>query len=206
MRPPLNIYRLRLDSQEANIFRIEAQPIMNPSFLQWALGMQRDINEDLTRSITEVHRWRPRCTCPYSGQDGFHTWPPGPSASPHRPLCPFYMKEWKLASTYTRAVLCTRFLSYSVKVAFMVTIGAGGFSISPKLEFRAVVSAYSPAFTFIRHLSRSGYHRVQRNMEVPHADPVTLAQMFKDGAASPSDTLPNGMTLLHVSHTFLASR
>lgn len=206
MRPPLNIYRLRLDSQEANIFRIEAQPIMNPSFLQWALGMQRDINEDLTRSITEVHRWRPRCTCPYSGQDGFHTWPPGPSASPHRSLCPFYMKERKLASTYTRAVLCTRFLNYSVKVAFMVTIGAGGFSISPKLEFRAVVSAYSPAFTFIRHLSRSGYHRVQRNMEVPHADPVTLAQMFKDGAASPSDTLPNGMTLLHVSHTFLASR
>ena len=88
----------------------------------------------------------------------------------------------------------------------MVTIGAGGLSISPKLEFRAVVSAYSPAFTFIRHLSRSGYHRVQRNMEVPHADPVTLAQMFKDGAASPSDTLPNGMTMLHVSHTFLASR
>ncbi|GAB1195919.1 hypothetical protein APSETT444_005184 [Aspergillus pseudonomiae] len=93
-----------------------------------------------------------------------------------------------------------------------ITSGAGGFSISPKLEFHAIVTEDSPSFTFIRHLILSCFGQ-SLGMEAPVADSQTLAQyldmeasvaysqtlaqMVQDGAASPSDTLANGMTLLH---------
>ncbi|KNG90108.1 hypothetical protein ANOM_002095, partial [Aspergillus nomiae NRRL 13137] len=195
MDSKIDMLAARIDCLE-DILRNGAQPLPSPSLLRSALDTQREINEDLPKFITDGRQLF-GCTCPNGSPNRLYGRTPGPSVSPHRPLCPVNAKSMKLTTTYTRAVLCTTLLNYSVKLSFTVTSGAGGFSISPKLEFHAIVTEDSPSFTFIRHLIFCCF-RQSLGVEAPVAYSQTLAQMFQDGAASPSDTLANGMTLLHM--------
>jgi hypothetical protein len=79
-----------------------------------------------------------------------------------------------------------------------VTRGAGGFAISPWLQFRAVVSRDSPAFALLDYWSPK---IIAENDIIKCAEQILkqLYQLFQEGKASPTDILPHGTTLLHVS-------
>jgi hypothetical protein len=77
-----------------------------------------------------------------------------------------------------------------------MTNGAGGFSISPKLHFRAVVPKDSPAFKLLDKYS----HFMVEQGEIRRTHQA-LFELFHAGRASPTDTLENGDTLLHVRQT-----
>jgi hypothetical protein len=78
-----------------------------------------------------------------------------------------------------------------------VTRGTGGFSISPHLQFHAVVSDNSPAF----RLFSSCLAEEILTTDISNYAEMTLKELhhlFREGKASPTDVLANGETLLHV--------
>jgi hypothetical protein len=80
-----------------------------------------------------------------------------------------------------------------------MTHGAGGFSISPKLHFRAVVPKDSPAFKLVGKYGRHHRYLHMEKGEIRRTHQA-LFELFRAGRASPTDTLENGDTLLHVRH------
>jgi hypothetical protein len=85
-----------------------------------------------------------------------------------------------------------------VLASLQIAIGAGGLIISPKLEFQPVVPYDSPAFTLLRTVEAS--FKLGFNESVIQDTQKMLFELFREGKASPSDTLPNGQTILHVGN------
>jgi hypothetical protein len=89
----------------------------------------------------------------------------------------------------------------SLEASFSSTRGAGGFSISPRLEFRAIVPTSSEIFLA---LSRAEDNFKSQDVSVIIQDTQkTLFELIRGGKASISDALGNGDTILHVSKDLL---
>jgi hypothetical protein len=103
----------------------------------------------------------------------------------------------KAMSLIYQHTVCNRFLGYTVTASLTVTKSAGGCSITPNLQFRAIVPNTSPAFTLIwetgRHLKQGENHR-----SLIRDTRIALFELFYTGKASLSDTLEDGSTIMHV--------
>lgn len=123
------------------------------------------------------------------------------AASAHDRSCPlhaFLQRAERLEAGFT---FCNRYLGFSLQVALSLTKGAGGFSISPRLEFRAIVPFDSPAFSFIHEIGVRAHSRdchPQDVLDSLESAPRHLLELFSDGKAAPSQINPAGHTLLHV--------
>lgn len=189
--------------QESHIIASGTQLISNPGFLQSQLDTQQDLDTGLKGLSTIVYsretRPRMRCKCPCR-------YPTPASAAyieskyalSHRNGCPLHESGSRTISFVMNRTICNRLLRFSVLASLQITAGAGGLAISPKLEFRPVVPEDSPAFTLLRGVEasfKSGFNR-----SVIQDTNKRLFELFREGKASPSDTLPNGETILHVSN------
>lgn len=96
-----------------------------------------------------------------------------------------------------RRIFCRWALQISLEASFSSTIGAGGLSISPKLEFRAIVPINSEIFSVIYGAEDS--LKSQDVSIVIQSIQKALFEAFREGKASISDALQSGDTILHVS-------
>jgi hypothetical protein len=115
----------------------------------------------------------------------------------HLPNCPWRSSSEIVDTLGAKYVFCARTLGYSLAVTMSVTRGTGGFPISPHLQFRAVVSVKSPAFS----LFSSCLAEEILTTDIPDHIEMMLKELhnlFRDGKAAPTDVLANGETLLHV--------
>lgn len=90
----------------------------------------------------------------------------------------------------------SRLLGLTVAASFSLTRGAGGFSIAPSLSILIPVSKNSPAF-------RTMFFYPLMAKSLDPADFVDntiglLTYLFQEGQASPSDTTPDGESLVDV--------
>jgi hypothetical protein len=96
-----------------------------------------------------------------------------------------------------RRIFCRWALRISLETSFTSTVGAGGFSISPKLEFRAIVpkncEIFSALYDAEHSLMSQDVSTVIQNTQ------KALFEAFREGKASKSDALQSGNTILHVS-------
>jgi hypothetical protein len=101
-------------------------------------------------------------------------------------------------------IYCSKVLGHSIAVELSLTRGAGGFAISPWLQLRAVVAKDSPAFALLSYESelRKAKNDISGRVKCILKQ---LHQLFQEGKASPTDVLPDGSTLLHVSTFEIAS-
>jgi hypothetical protein len=96
------------------------------------------------------------------------------------------------------------FLRKLVQATLVISRGAGGMAISPKLSYHAIVSCDSAGFRLIYEtielLFPSRYLvNWPESSSVVEQTLKRLCDLFASGHASPYDTLENGDTLLHVS-------
>jgi hypothetical protein len=119
----------------------------------------------------------------------------------HLPYCPLYARAERIDTLGTKYTYCSKTLGNSIAVAISITRGAGGFAISPWLQFRAVVSEDSPAFALLSW--ESAYRAPEEDIE-RYVDVILnqMYQLFQEGKALPTDILTNGRTLLHVRPLF----
>jgi len=119
----------------------------------------------------------------------------------HLPYCPLYARAERTDTLGAKYTYCSKAIGNSISVATSITRGAGGFAISPWLQFRAVVSENSPAFALLSHQSA---YKTPGNDAEKFADVILeqMYQLFQDGKASPTDVLTDGRTLLHVRPLF----
>jgi len=96
-----------------------------------------------------------------------------------------------------RQIFCRWALRISLETSFSSTVGAGGFSISPKLEFRAIVPLNSEIFSALYDAEKS--FKSQDVSTVIQNTRKALFEAFREGKASKSDALRSGDTILHVS-------
>jgi hypothetical protein len=96
-----------------------------------------------------------------------------------------------------RRIFCRWALRVSLEISYSSTFGAGGFSISPKLEFRAIVPKESQIFICL--------HTAEESLKSRDVSTViqntynALIEAFCAGEASMTDTLQSGDGILHVS-------
>ncbi|KAE8418025.1 hypothetical protein BDV36DRAFT_308977 [Aspergillus pseudocaelatus] len=76
-------------------------------------------------------------------------------------------------------------------------MGAGGFSISPEIHFRPIVSTESPVFCLLWETEKYLKSEII-GPEIESAQKKLLG-LFEEGKGTHLDTLPNGNTILHVS-------
>lgn len=138
-----------------------------------------------------------KCVCPrvrrvpYSGRQ---------SGMLHGDGCPFHKADKKLLSLHARRTFCNRILRFSLSVSLETTTGAGGFAISPKLEFHALVPRESPAFQLLWDVFKNlGFQPYASIIQETHRK---LFALFNEKRALPSDTLADGGTILHVGPCF----
>lgn len=94
-------------------------------------------------------------------------------------------------------IFCRWALRISLETSFSSAIGAGGFSISTKLEFRAIVPIKSEIFSALLGAEES--FKSQDVSTVIQNTRKALFEAFREGKASKSDALRSGDTILHVS-------
>ncbi|KAL9130116.1 MAG: hypothetical protein Q9175_007111 [Cornicularia normoerica] len=122
----------------------------------------------------------------------------------HSVTCPLYIGIKATTTVGLKMAYYGRLLANTVRATVSVTAGAGGFSISPCLKFRALVPGDSPAFNLLnseRVMYRFGSRPLSQTNEICKYFESALQQLyelFTDGAASPTDMDEDGRTLLHV--------
>ncbi|KAJ5682576.1 hypothetical protein N7462_005741 [Penicillium macrosclerotiorum] len=114
--------------------------------------------------------------------------------------CQLHAKSKKIITLLHRQLLRGWALRISLEISFSSTVGAGGFSISPKLDFRAVVPVNSEVFSVLYDAEKS--FRTQDVYALILETQEALFKAFREGKASKSDALQSGDTILHVSVTF----
>ncbi|KAL2871597.1 uncharacterized protein BJX67DRAFT_389133 [Aspergillus lucknowensis] len=114
----------------------------------------------------------------------------------HNNGCLIHAPGRRTINLLMKRTLCNRLLRFSVLASLQITIGAGGFAISPKLEFRPVVPEDSPAFSLLRSV-RLRFKEGSNRSLIQDANRM-LFELFHGGKASPSDTLADGSTILHI--------
>lgn len=122
----------------------------------------------------------------------------------HSVTCPLYIGIKATTTVGLKTAYYKRLLANTVGATVSVTAGAGGYSISPCLKFRALVPRDSPAFNLLDSRRFTDHFRdwpTSQTKEVCKYFESTLQQLyelFKDGAASPTDMDEDGRTLLNV--------
>lgn len=192
----------------------QARLPVETALLQSLYDTQQQLHED---SIAVLHQRSPRnrkliaqkrsstksCSCPRypkATETRFTTYAVSAfwtRTTQHELACPYYKHSERVDIIGAKYTDCARVLGYSIAVAMSLTHGAGGLAISPQLKFRAVVSKDSPAFQLLDRGLAYGY-RPDGNLL------GKLCKLFQDGEASPTDVLPDGTTLLHVSEPLLS--
>lgn len=122
----------------------------------------------------------------------------------HSTICPFYIGTEATTIVGLKMAYYGRLLANTVRATISITAGAGGFSINPCLNYRALVPSNSPAFSLLnlRELSK-GFRSMplsQTNEVCEYFESILqqLYELFKDKAASPTDIDEDGETLLTV--------
>ncbi|KAL3455574.1 hypothetical protein BJX64DRAFT_294919 [Aspergillus heterothallicus] len=190
----LTILLQRIDQVESHIKANSGQPITKPDLLRSLADTQRENDTSLNillpslQSRTRLTKRTLRCNCN----------PKKVHSTNHGPCCPLHNQNRNLVSLMFRHTFCNWFLRFSVTASLTMTKGAGGFSISPNLQFRAVVPDDSPAFKLLTKHSR--FHTwdplLIKRSEI-RSTHRKLFDLFHAGLASPTDTLENGTTILH---------
>lgn len=124
--------------------------------------------------------------------------------SNHCVTCPFYIGIDSTTSIGFKMTYYGRLLANTVRATISITAGAGGISISPCLNFRALVPNNSPAFRLLDHnefgrlVHSTPPSQTNKLCEFFDKTLQQLYKLFKDRAASPTDTNQYGETLLFV--------
>ena len=126
----------------------------------------------------------------------------GIAASSHHHTCPLFWGASTFATARLRFRSCAAFLAGAIKASLTIIRGAGGFSISPRLQCACAVANNSPAFNLIGDLypggrAASGMAGTQRKIRF-QSILNDLERLFSTGGASPYDVNEDEMTLLHV--------
>jgi len=108
----------------------------------------------------------------------------------------------KVISLMFRHAVCNRFLKYAVTASLTVTNGSGGCSISPNVQFRAIVSDNSPAFRLLQETNLR-LEKLESQETLIQETRAALFELFYTREASLSDTRGNGDTILHVCDRLL---
>ncbi|KAL4782869.1 hypothetical protein BJX76DRAFT_368788 [Aspergillus varians] len=166
----------RLDKMESRTMAPSTPLIADSDLLQSLLSTQQNLDTAITAPGSAAHI-RSRCVLFHNNGCLLH--------APGRMTINLLMKR----------TLCNRLLRFSVLASLQITIGAGGFAISPKLEFRPVVPEDSPAFILLRSVRR--FKEGSNRSFIQDAN-RRLFELFREGKASPSDTLADGSTILHI--------
>lgn len=188
--------------QESHLVASGTQIISNPGFFHSLLDTQQKLDTGLNGLSTRVYshesrpRMRSKCRCRYLTPTSA-AYIESKDALSHEKSCPFHESGKRIINLVVKRTICNRLLRFSVLASFRVTVGARGLAISPKLKFRPVVPEDSPAFTLLQDVEAR--LKSDCNSSVIQDTSKRLFELFRDGKASPSDTLPNGKTILHVS-------
>ncbi|KAL4923232.1 uncharacterized protein BDV17DRAFT_277743 [Aspergillus undulatus] len=182
-------------------------PIPAPSMIQQLCNQRQKINTCWSRlrkkPNSTIELITMYCTCcqkpRYSSQGlSFSTF------VLHDKSCPLHLESQSLLGIAAKYTFCTNFLGLSIYLMFTLTRGAGGFTICPTIQLRAVVSDDSPQFKLLsdmiinfRRAEIVDQHKVlQETMD-------SVLMMFHTKEASPTDQLGDGSTLLHkLAETF----
>ena len=107
--------------------------------------------------------------------------------------------SWNLRFLY-----CGRLLDQAVTASIHLARGAGGFSISPKLDCNRVVSSEDSVFELIRRgLNYIFCYSFERELDAASQFDSLIREIdqeFRNGKALARDVDENGNSLLHVSH------
>lgn len=149
-----------------------------PTTLQNLCDQQTTINESVSSN---------KASCPLS--QGKRTWQDASEVSPTYETISLFRKSF---------TFCNRFIKKAIHVNFSLIRGAGGLAISPILTIQTVVSADSPVYRLIA--------KKKREIEEGRVDgvvyfddyPNQLENLFR-GGSRPSEILPDGTSILHVS-------
>ncbi|KAJ5259448.1 hypothetical protein N7478_012429 [Penicillium angulare] len=168
----------------------------DPSALQGLITQHHQIDQGIGQLKTQIEprqrRSKRGCICFPYGQTSFG----------HMEGCRFYLTGKKFRGLRAKHVFCNKFLSFSVKIAFGITTGAGGFAISPHLEFQTMV-ANSPAFEVLKNLE-SNAHTIRskqgmRSLVGAFRDAlITIERVFQDRRASPTDIDVNARIIQYI--------
>jgi hypothetical protein len=201
MRQPLIPY-----FQECNLLCHGARPaVLAPALLRSCLDTQQKFDKHVGNLIagaqSQRRKSRIRCTCsrrnqPLFFERGIHQQP-----TTHDDACPFHNQNRAIIVLFRRWTFCSWILSFSIQASLTITKGAGGFSISPHLEFRAIVPVDSPVFRLLLDTQTDLMSQAAR--DVIENTQKKLLGLLQEGQGSYSDTLPDGDTILHVSKSCL---
>jgi hypothetical protein len=171
---------------------------MDPKLLRSLMDNQKE-NEDTVLNTIGHYRRRLRCRDSSEAATSQDRRTEEKFGQALRSWFPSKRQSRDILSLVHRHTVCNRFLRYSVTASITVTRGAGGFAINPSLQFRRVVAWDSPAFGLLRkvHIGWSDPTRPSVIQDTHRA----LFALFEARLASPTDTLENGETLLHVCTT-----
>ncbi|KAL4808112.1 hypothetical protein BDV18DRAFT_96177 [Aspergillus unguis] len=191
----------RLEKMECRTMALSTPLIANSHPLQSLASMQENCDVAIAGSSAQgtSHEGRSRrrhqCTCRLR--------PPGSTAYIgwryvlfHHNGCLLHAPGRRTTNLLIKRTFFNRLFGFSVLASIQITTGAGGFAISPKLEFRPVVPDDSPAFILLRSVKRRFKQGPKRSL-IQDAN-RRLFELFREGKASPSDTLADGSTILHV--------
>ena len=97
-------------------------------------------------------------------------------------------------------------VGYAMYATICMKTGAGGFSVSPALTIRPIVSCSAPVFKLFqfRELNLQDFSRETFIAAIDHQERI-MYRMFRDGKASPFDVDENGTGLIWVSGIMIQS-
>ena len=119
--------------------------------------------------------------------------------SSHNPGCPLSGLATRTDTAQLSFRFCNAFLSRTIQATMSLTRGAGGFSISPGLNFRNIVRYDSPASRLIYNEMLSWMSLAPDDINQRSVIALNkLRRLFEEGKASPTDQTQYGWNLLHV--------
>ena len=187
---------------QENLLCHGARPaVLAPALLRSILDTQQKFDKDVGNLVPESqsHRRKSRaiCTCSRRNQPLFLKRRVHQQLTPHDNACPFHNEKRRIIVLFRRWTFCSWVLSFSIQASLTITKGAGGFSISPHLEFRAIVPVNSPVFRLL--LDTQADLMSHTAGDVIENTQKKLLGLLQEGQGSYSDTLSDGDTILHVS-------
>ncbi|KAJ5750952.1 hypothetical protein N7533_007980 [Penicillium manginii] len=175
--------------------RNKAQPVLTPGLLRSALEHQQILDgESHNHGITIIsqrNRGRKKCSCRTT-----YFWGERNAGLASTSGCELHTESKNVVDILYRRIFCRWALRVSLEISYSSTFGAGGFSISPKLEFRAIVPKESQIFICL--------HTAEESLKSRDVSTViqntynALIEAFCAGEASMTDTLQSGDGILHI--------
>ncbi|KAF7511002.1 hypothetical protein GJ744_005548 [Endocarpon pusillum] len=123
----------------------------------------------------------------------------------HLPRCPFYTSPQQVRKLGARFHSVGYLLSTAILTTVSMKTGASGFSITPHLSFKAIVSSRSPAFSLFsqenyeKSLHRRSATTSELTSEFLDSIMPRLLRLFAERQASPTDVNEFGQSLLHAA-------